>query len=179
MNVYGIVVTTDCSQCKGRGKPPGKDIVVFGEVVHCFACQGSKTEQRAMPLQDFVKLVMKQEFDIAAEPGRKQAREATVEHIQHVVARYFGLNREELLAKSRSKTTVKARHLAMRFVKERLKLSYPEIGKAFGGRDHSTVMVALERLELRRRANGGEADELRLCINDIRDLLDPTFPPTA
>lgn len=179
MNVYGVIVTTDCPTCKGRGKPPGPDITVLGEVVRCYACKGRKTQPKEMSLEDFVKLVTLQQFNVAAEPGRKQAREATTEHIQHVVARYFGLSREDLLSKSRSKTTAKARHLAMRFTRERLKLSYPEIGKAFGGREHGTVMVALERLEMRRRGNGGEADELRLCINDIRDLLDPTFPPTA
>ena len=70
--------------------------------------------------------------------------EVTVEYIQSIVSEYFGLNIEDLKAKSRKKSLVVARQIAMYFAKEFTQHSLKSIGYHFGGRDHSTVIHAVQ-----------------------------------
>jgi hypothetical protein len=75
------------------------------------------------------------------EPGAQPLRRETVhvEHLQLVAGALCGVSREDLLGKGRSTTVVRCRQLAMLVARWRLRMSYPEIGVAFG-RDHTTVM---------------------------------------
>jgi chromosomal replication initiator protein len=73
-------------------------------------------------------------------------REIPVELIQHEVCRYFGVARQDLLGQSRSKPFAYPRQIAMYLCRELTDESLPKIGKAFGGRDHSTVMHATAKI---------------------------------
>jgi len=73
-------------------------------------------------------------------------REIPVELIQHEVCRYFGVARQDLLGQSRSKPFSYPRQIAMYLCRELTDESLPKIGKAFGGRDHSTVMHATAKI---------------------------------
>jgi len=73
-------------------------------------------------------------------------REIPVELIQHEVCRYFGVSRQDLLGQSRSKPFSYPRQIAMYLCRELTDESLPKIGKAFGGRDHSTVMHATAKI---------------------------------
>jgi chromosomal replication initiator protein len=83
--------------------------------------------------------------------GRQQERavaaggEATVEHIQDLVAEAFGLTREELLSSSRAARVAWPRQVAMYLAREHTHATLPAIGRSFGGRDHSTVLHAIKR----------------------------------
>ena len=83
--------------------------------------------------------------------GRQQERaiaaggEATVEHIQDLVAEAFGLTREELLSRSRAARVAWPRQVAMYLAREHTHATLPAIGRSFGGRDHSTVLHAIRR----------------------------------
>ena len=70
--------------------------------------------------------------------------EVTIDYIQTIVSEYFGLNIEDLKAKSRKKSLVIARQIAMYFAKEFTQHSLKSIGYHFGGRDHSTVIHAVQ-----------------------------------
>ena len=79
-----------------------------------------------------------------------QARLITVENIQKTVADYYKVRVGDLLSKRRSRSVARPRQVAMALAKELTSHSLPEIGDAFGGRDHTTVMHACKRIrELR------------------------------
>lgn len=73
-------------------------------------------------------------------------REIPVELIQHEVCRYFGIAKGDLVGASRSKVFAYPRQIAMYLCRELTDESLPKIGRAFGGRDHSTVMHATAKI---------------------------------
>jgi chromosomal replication initiator protein len=73
-------------------------------------------------------------------------REIPVELIQHEVCRYFGISKADLVGASRSKPFSYPRQVAMYLCREITDESLPKIGRAFGGRDHSTVMHATSKI---------------------------------
>src|SRR5215204_5806253 len=73
-------------------------------------------------------------------------REIPIELIQHEVCRYFGISKADLVGQSRSKGFAYPRQVAMYLSRELTDESLPKIGKAFGGRDHSTVMHATSKI---------------------------------
>jgi len=75
----------------------------------------------------------------------------SVEDIQRAVCSHFRLSNSELLSKDRHKSVAFARQVAMYVCRQRLKCSFPELGRAFGNRDHTTVMSAVRRVETLRQ----------------------------
>ncbi len=97
--------------------------------------------------------------------------EAGVDDIQRVVCHHFKLRTSDLLSKDRHKSIAFARHVAMYLCKQRLKCSFPELGRAFGNRDHTTVMSAVRKVEHLRTTDPEvrahlEAIERKLGTND-------------
>ena len=76
-----------------------------------------------------------------------QARLVTVENIQKTVADYYKVRIADLLSKRRSRSVARPRQVAMALAKELTTHSLPEIGDAFGGRDHTTVLHACKRIK--------------------------------
>lgn len=70
----------------------------------------------------------------------------TMENIQKTVAAYYKLRVTDLLSKSRMRTVARPRQMAMALAKELTEHSLPEIGDAFGGRDHTTVLHACKKI---------------------------------
>jgi chromosomal replication initiator protein len=79
--------------------------------------------------------------------------EASVEDIQRVVCHHFKLRSTDLLSKDRHKSIAFARHVAMYLCKQRLKCSFPELGRAFGNRDHTTVISAVRKVQALRTSD--------------------------
>lgn len=79
-----------------------------------------------------------------------RAQTTSVEDIQRAVCHHFHLRSIDLTSKDRHKSIAFARHVAMYLCKQRLKVSFPEIGRAFGNRDHTTVMSAVRKIEAQR-----------------------------
>jgi len=76
----------------------------------------------------------------------------TLDNIQKTVADYFKLRVAELLSKRRTRNIARPRQIAMAIAKELTNHSLPEIGDAFGGRDHTTVLHAVRKIkELREQ----------------------------
>ena len=78
----------------------------------------------------------------AAEPKRIR-----IEDIQRVVARHYNVTKHDLLSSRRTRTVVKPRQIAMYLAKTMTPRSLPEIGRRFGGRDHTTVLHAVRKIE--------------------------------
>jgi chromosomal replication initiator protein len=62
------------------------------------------------------------------------------------VAAFYGVTRDELLGRSRSKEMVHPRQVAMYLAREELQITLPQIGEVLGGRDHTTVMYGVEKI---------------------------------
>jgi len=93
-----------------------------------------------------------------------QDRQVTIENIQKAVAEYYKIRSVDLLSSKRSRSIARPRQLAMTLVKELTKHSLPEIGSAFGGRDHTTVLHANKKIK--------ELREIDVTIEeDYKNLL--------
>ncbi len=102
-------------------------------------------------------------------PSRREP--VSVADIQRAVCNHFRLTNAELLSKDRHKSVAFARQVAMYLCRQRLKSSFPELGRAFGNRDHTTVMSAVRRVEVLRQKDPQvaahlEAIEQRLASGD-------------
>lgn len=96
-----------------------------------------------------------------------QAKLVTIENIQKTVAEYFNIRLADLSGKSRSRSIARPRQIAMSIAKELTSKSLPEIGQAFGGRDHTTVLHGCRKIaELKESDNAVRED----CANLLRIL---------
>ena len=98
-----------------------------------------------------------------------QERLVTIENIQKTVAEYYKIRVADLLSKRRSRSIARPRQVAMALARELTNHSLPEIGDAFGGRDHTTVMHACDRVkdlrEIERRVTEDYLNLLRILTN--------------
>lgn len=93
-----------------------------------------------------------------------QEKLVTIENIQKTVAEYYKIAVRDLLSKRRSRSITRPRQIAMALAKELTNHSLPEIGDAFGGRDHTTVLHACRKIRELKES------EVRI-MEDYRNLL--------
>ncbi|WP_417316625.1 chromosomal replication initiator protein DnaA [Emcibacter sp.] len=94
---------------------------------------------------------------------RANDRRVTIDEIQRRVADYFNIRLSDLLSSRRARQVARPRQIAMYLAKALTSKSLPEIGRQFGGRDHTTVMHAVKRIdELRQTDSVLEEDILHL-----------------
>lgn len=79
--------------------------------------------------------------------GTGEAKRVRIEDIQRIVARHYNVSRQELVSNRRTRVVVKPRQIAMYLAKTLTPRSFPEIGRRFGGRDHTTVLHAVRKIE--------------------------------
>ena len=78
---------------------------------------------------------------------RTNIKVTTIQDIQFHVSKYFNINFPDLCSKSRSRFISRPRQIAMYLSKELTEFSYPDIGKLFGGKDHTTVIHAVNKIK--------------------------------
>jgi chromosomal replication initiator protein len=100
-------------------------------------------------------------------PGIRSQQPTSVEEIQQRVAERFGVSRAELVGSSRAATPLRARQVAIFLTRDLTDLSLPQIGRLYGGRDHSTVLNSLRRVE----AGLDEDPELAEKIRELRGAI--------
>ncbi|APG83165.1 chromosomal replication initiator protein DnaA [Sinorhizobium americanum] len=76
-----------------------------------------------------------------------EPRRVRIEDIQRIVAKHYNVSRQELVSNRRTRVIVKPRQIAMYLSKTLTPRSFPEIGRRFGGRDHTTVLHAVRKIE--------------------------------
>jgi chromosomal replication initiator protein len=92
-----------------------------------------------------------------------QDKQVSIENIQKTVAEYYKMRVSDLLSKRRNRSVARPRQLAMAIAKELTNHSLPEIGDAFGGRDHTTVIHACKKIaELRRSEERLQEDYINI-----------------
>jgi len=113
-----------------------------------------------------VEITRSQLKDVFASPKQSNV---TVDLIQRTVADYFNLSTQELKSKKRTRVVAFPRQLAMYITREVTEYSTTEIGLEFGGRDHTTVMHACQRIEARMRTDPTLEPTLQYLIRTIKD----------
>ncbi len=97
----------------------------------------------------------------AARPSRRRSsRQVCVENIQKTVADYFKIKVSDMHSKKRNRNVARPRQVAMALAKELTQMSLPEIGEAFGDRDHTTVLHACRTIA--EPAQAGHRPQSRL-----------------
>jgi chromosomal replication initiator protein len=82
-----------------------------------------------------------------------QDKQVTIENIQKTVAEYFKIRTGDITSSKRNRSVARPRQIAMSLAKELTKHSLPEIGRAFGGRDHTTVLHATRKIKSLRETD--------------------------
>ncbi|RFC69684.1 chromosomal replication initiator protein DnaA [Mesorhizobium denitrificans] len=98
-----------------------------------------------------------------------EPKRVRIEDIQRIVARHYNVSKTELLSNRRTRTIVKPRQVAMFLSKSMTPRSLPEIGRRFGGRDHTTVLHAVRKIEDLSSSDQTLAQELELLRRLIVD----------
>ncbi|WP_160151869.1 chromosomal replication initiator protein DnaA [Microbulbifer sp. ALW1] len=96
-----------------------------------------------------------------------QDRLVSVDNIQRVVAEYYKIKVADLLSKRRSRSVARPRQVAMSLAKELTNHSLPEIGDAFGGRDHTTVLHACRKIKELQESDGDIREDVRLLTRSL------------
>ena len=97
-----------------------------------------------------------------------QVRQVSVENIQRIVADYYKIKVSEMYSKKRSRTIARPRQVAMALAKELTHLSLPDIGDAFGGRDHTTVLHACRKIAELRTSNAEITRDFDALLQTLR-----------
>ena len=96
-------------------------------------------------------------------------RKVTVEEIQRRVSEHYNIRLSEMIGPKRVRTYARPRQMAMYLAKHMTSRSLPEIGRRFGGRDHTTVMHGVRRIEELRATDSQIADDLELLRRSLSE----------
>ena len=96
-----------------------------------------------------------------------EPRRIKIEEILKVISRHFGVSKNEILSERRHRSVVWPRQIGMYLAKQLTSRSLPEIGRRFGGRDHTTVLHAIRKIEGELAGNPRLKEELE----DLKKLL--------
>ncbi|MCL2525843.1 MAG: chromosomal replication initiator protein DnaA [Coriobacteriia bacterium] len=98
----------------------------------------------------------------------REAKPLSISMIQKEVCRYFEVSHSDLIGKKRKREIVFPRHVAMFLCSELTESSYPQTGKAFGGRDHTTVMHAVDKIKKEINSNSETFDQIQYLTKILR-----------
>lgn len=98
-----------------------------------------------------------------------RSQQVTIENIQKMVADYYKIKVAEMYSKKRTRNFTRPRQVAMALSRELTNHSFPEIGQAFGGRHHTTVMHACDEIDLLKQNDATIARDIGFLVQVIRD----------
>ena len=99
----------------------------------------------------------------------REPKRVKIEDIQKLVANHYNVSRADILSSRRTATVVRPRQIAMYLSKALTLRSLPEIGRRFGGRDHTTVLHAVRKIEALSGKEAALAEELELLKRLLQD----------
>jgi chromosomal replication initiator protein len=99
---------------------------------------------------------------------RTGERRITVDDIQKIVAEYYGLKKDDLLSERRNRSVARPRQTAMWLCKQLTTRSLPDIGRRFGGRDHTTVLHAVRRIDELKGVDAPLAADIEALTRKLR-----------
>jgi len=95
-------------------------------------------------------------------------KRVTVDEIQKVTSEHYGLKQADLISAGRARALARPRQAAMWLAKQLTTRSLPDIGRRFGGRDHTTVLHAVRRIDELRAADPQLARDLETLTRKLR-----------
>jgi chromosomal replication initiator protein len=98
---------------------------------------------------------------------RHSDRKITVEEIQRKVSDHYNIRLSDLIGPKRVRTFARPRQVAMYLAKTMTSRSLPEIGRRFGGRDHTTIMHGVRKIEELKQQDSQIADDLELLRRSL------------
>ena len=101
-------------------------------------------------------------YEVLSDVIRASNRQVSIGEIQRQVAQHFNIRVDEMHSKRRSKNIVHPRQIAMYLAKHMTSSSYPEIGQKFGGRDHTTVMHGVAKIEKAMQEDPAVMDDIKI-----------------
>ena len=161
-----------------------KKVALPEEVVE-LVCQNIKTNVRDLE-KALTKLIAYAELvnkTVTLEIAERQLKDfftgydqknVTIDLVQRVVGEYFGLSLNDLKGKKRSKAIAFPRQLAMYIARDLTEFSTTEVGLEFGGRDHTTVMHACQRIEDRIKTDSTLAPAIQHLTRSIKEYRAPS-----
>lgn len=148
-SLSGDVAARMSKEGDGATSPSGRTLIGWINQL----CLPSRAQGEAITLNEFSDLLSL----------RQRPLTVTVDQIQDQTEAYFSVSHDDLLGKRRSKSLVYARHIGMYLCKKITSCSYPEIGRRFGGRNHTTVLHACHKVETLAR----EDEKINNDINQL------------
>jgi len=106
-------------------------------------------------------------YDVLHDLIRANNRKVTIEEIQKKVAEHFSIRLSDMSSARRARAVARPRQIAMYLSKQLTSRSLPDIGRTFGGRDHTTVMHAVSRIESLILEDSSVADDLELLKRNL------------
>lgn len=94
----------------------------------------------------------------------------SADYIQDIVAKYFNINKEDLTSSKKSNDIAYPRQIAMYLCRTVAQMTFPKIGAAFGGRDHTTVMHAVNKIEKEIKENK-ENSNTKLIVESVKNII--------
>ncbi len=101
---------------------------------------------------------------------KSSSKRITIEEIQNKVSNYYNINNEDLISSKRIRSFARPRQVAMYLSKKLTTRSLPEIGRKFGGRDHTTVIHAVKKIEELKNSNSKYDEDINLITQMITSL---------
>ncbi|MGI9368389.1 MAG: chromosomal replication initiator protein DnaA [Ruegeria sp.] len=105
--------------------------------------------------------------DCLADVLRASERKITVEEIQRKVSEYYNIRLSDIIGPKRLRSYARPRQVAMYLCKQLTSRSLPEIGRRFGGRDHTTVMHGVKRIEELKTTDGQIAEDVEMLRRSL------------
>jgi chromosomal replication initiator protein len=106
--------------------------------------------------------------DVLGDVLRSYERRITIDEIQRKVAEHFSLQLQDMHSSRRSRNVARPRQIAMYLCKKLTPRSLPEIGRKFGGRDHTTVMHAVRKVDELITSDISFADEVKTLTRKLK-----------
>ncbi len=124
---------------------------------------------RLFAYADLVKQVvtMEQAQDVLSDLLRTSEKKVTIEEIMKVTCEHYALRMTDMTSARRARSVARPRQMAMYLAKKLTPRSYPEIGRKFGGRDHTTVLYAVRKIEELMAEDSQLAEDARLLQHKL------------
>ena len=158
------------SKAREAGQPIPEDVAfLIGRRIHSNVRELEGALRLVLAFANFARAPVS--LDLAREALkdilRAQDRMITVDTIQKAVAEHYRIRTADLVSASRRRSVTRPRQVAMALAKELTRASLPEIGAAFGGRDHTTVLHACGRVSELRQTDTAVEEDYRLLLRTL------------
>lgn len=161
------ILQSKCDEMLGRNSPIVMPPAVLEFLAHRIVSNVRELEGALKRVVAYASLVgrpitLEMSQDVLRDLLRCNDRKVTIEEIQRRVAEYYNVRLADMLSARRARAVARPRQVAMWLSKQLTTRSLPEIGRKFGGRDHTTVIHAVRKIDELRQADSGMDEDVDL-----------------